>query len=420
MFENLMLFFISVVVLLSMLSIIVFIHEFGHFQVARWCKVKVDVFSIGFGKPLWRQKDKHGTEWRISMLPLGGYVRFFGDAGPASSPSSDVQQAKDSDQEESAKPITTQFPDAEDGEALEHILTEEEKKVCFHFKPLWQKALIVAAGPFANFLLAIIIFWGFIWGYGIVKSDIYVGEVLPDSPAMEAGFQPGDLVLQVDKKRPENFTELSQYIMTRTGERLNFLVYRDGQNLSLIATPRREEQTDMFGNIQKVGLIGISWDQEKSKTYRVKVGPIRALGRSVDEVWTMLATSVRFLGRIVSFKEDIRQLGGPVKIGKMAGQAATYGSGEEFVKEYSFPQLLSFRLQLLLQLAAMVSVSLGFMNLLPIPALDGGHLALYGYEAVVGKPLNEKIMTAGFKIGIVILLSLMVFVTVNDISQTFF
>lgn len=428
-FSNLVVILVSIVSFVVLLSLIVSVHEFGHFQVARWCGVKVDIFSLGFGKPLFRRKDRHGTEWRISMLPLGGYVKFFGDASVASNPSEEVieehhieeeehQRAENSNEEE-AKPITTQFPGANEKENLHHLLSEEEKKVCFHFKPLWQKALIVAAGPFANFALALVIFWAFFWGYGIVHSKIVVGGFSENSAALEAGFEVGDEIVSVNGQSLRNFNSLRQIVTTNTGTALTFEVKRGGEQLTISATPRRGEIRDALGNVEKVGLIGISQDQSKADQFVQKIGPLRAAGESVRQLTSMISTTVRFFGRLLRGKEDVRQLGGPVDIAKYAGQAATVGFSDDVAPDVPLSARLWYSLQTFIQLAAAISVSIGFLNLLPIPVLDGGHLATYAWEALTGQPPNEAVMGAAYRIGIVLLLSLMIFVTVNDVTQLF-
>lgn len=406
-----------------LLSFIVFFHELGHFQVARWCGIKVDVFSIGFGKVLLKCFDKHGTEWRISLLPLGGFVKFFGDAGPASNPSEAVHQEQAREDEEEAEeegaPMTTQFPGNSEKERLAQQLTDEEKAVCFHFKPLWQKALVVAAGPFANFILAVVILTGLLWS--MEERRIYeatISDVVADSPAAEAGFQPGDTVLSVNGRRVNSFQEMTYFVKLGTGETLVFEVDRGGEIVELTAVPRREELEDGFGTTARVGYLGVYGDMEAYRT--VKYGPISAFTTAVAQVGDVLRVTVKFISRIFMGKEDLSQMGGPLKIGNYAGKSTLSGFDEALPQELTLMDRLVISFRAFLGMAAMISISVGFLNLLPLPVLDGGHLVFYAYEAIAGQPLSEKIQVASFKIGIVILLSLMVFITFNDAIQMFF
>lgn len=369
-----------------LLAIIVFVHEYGHFITARLCGVRVEVFSIGFGKPFLKWTDRHGTQWRIAPIPLGGYVRFFGDANAASAADPDIVDSH---------PATTQFP--KPGEGRAKGLTPDEKKVCFHFKPVWQRALIVGAGPAANFLLALAIFWGFFLAFGVKTFEPVVGAVSPGSAAAAAGFQPGDEILSVDGRRVDSFDDLSQIIMLSTGEALKIEVLRDGRQIVLVATPRRGGRPDGLGNEPRVGILGVSVDQTRIVDKRL--GPVAALAAAAQQVYEVLEGTVRFLGRLVIGKEDAEQLGGPVKVFKYASQALQLGP-DVFVN-----------------LAAVMSISIGFLNLLPIPVLDGGHLLYYAYEAATGRPLGAKVQAIGFRIGMILLMSFMIFVTWNDIKS---
>ncbi|MBI1366397.1 MAG: PDZ domain-containing protein [Alphaproteobacteria bacterium] len=400
---------VFVVAFLILLSIIVFSHEYGHFRMARLLGVRVDVFSIGFGKPLARWVDRKGTEWRIAAIPLGGYVKFFGDANAASQPAAGVveEQSKDS-------PWTTQFP--RPGESAAGSMTPEERRSCFHFKPVWVRAAVVAAGPFANFLLAIAIFWVFLFSFGEIVVKPIVGAVDPDSAAAEAGFMPGDRIISIDGRPVRDFDDLGVAVKLSSGERLTFIVERDGANIALQATPRREQMKDSFGNTVEAGRLGITADPKAQA--QVRYGPVAALRESCERTVGVLGATVKFLGRLIIGKENTSELGGPVKMAKYAGQAAMSGFDKS---AYAEPPGLWTKLKVSLagfaNLAAVVSISMGFMNLLPIPVLDGGHLMYYAYEAVARRPLGAKAQAIGFGMGIVLLASLMLFVTWNDISN---
>ncbi len=411
---------ITIISFLVLLSFIVFFHELGHFQVARWCGIRVDVFSIGFGPILLKRTDRHGTEWRISALPLGGFVKFFGDAGPASNPSAEISEEKKHGKEadnDGAGPGMTQFPKVSEKDRLVSSLTEEEKAVCFHFKPLWQRAAVVAAGPIANFILAIVIFATLLMAVGKTIAEAKISDITEGSPAAEAGFIPGDKIVSINGKQVNDWSDLTQTVKLSTGEELAFMVERDGTLLTLIATPVRKELPDRYGNPVSAGYLGVS--STGDYTFE-RYGPIKAVGTATVTVGEMIGLTVKFLGRIIRGKEDLSQLGGPVKIAKYAGQSSMSGFDEAIPKEVSLGRRLLISLVDFVQIAAMISVSVGFLNLLPVPVLDGGHLVFYAYEAVAGQPLSEGLQAVSFKIGIVLLLSLMVFVTWNDVTQEFF
>ncbi len=402
---------ISIVSFLLLLSFIVFFHEFGHFSVARMLGVRVDTFSIGFGKPLLKWMDRKGTEWRISMIPLGGYVKFFGDLNAASQPDPTLQD--DSlDDEAAQKPVTTQFPTG-DAQALAAGMTEEERSVCFHFKPVWARAMVVAAGPLANFVLAIAIFASLMMFFGRAVVAPVIGNVTPDSAAAAAGLLAGDRIVEVNNKQINDFYDVRSIVQLATGDSLTIKVDRDGELVSVVAVPRREEIEDAFGNKVKMGLLGISSNGEVEFK---KFGPLEAVGASVKEVVRIISTTFRFIGRLVQGKESAEQLGGPVKMAKYAGQAASLGFGDRISDEASFGDRLRISLVNWINLAAFISVSIGFLNLLPIPVLDGGHLVYYGYEAVAGRPVGPRVQMIGYQIGLLLLVSFMVFVTWNDIS----
>ncbi len=410
--ENLILFPVFLVSFILLLSLIVFVHEYGHFAAARMLGVRVDVFSIGFGKVLARWRDRHGTEWRISLLPLGGFVKFFGDAGPASNPSADVEAEKD-------QPATTQFPKPGQEDDLALRMTPEERKVCFHFKPVWARAIIVAAGPFSNFVLAIAIFWALIMTFGDSVVEPRIGRVAPGSAAEAAGFLPGDVIVSANGRPVTSFDDLMMVTRLGAGDEIAFAVERDGEAIVIIATPRREVVEDAFGNKSTGGLLGLSPDRDAYKI--IKRGPVDALGVAADRCWSVVASTTKFLGRLITGREDASNLGGPLKMAQYAGQAMTSGfSGDDKTLESrSLWERLKISLATFVNLAAFVSVSIGFLNLLPVPVLDGGHLMYYAYEAAAGKPLGVRAQAIGFRLGLLLLGSFMLFVTWNDISSFF-
>ena len=370
---NIVSLFSYIVPFLFVLTIVVFFHELGHFSVARFFKTKIDVFSVGFGKEIFGWNDKHGTRWRVSWLPLGGYVKFFGDEGAASTPD------KDRLAEQRAS------------------MTEEELAGCFHFKPLHQRAAIVAAGPFANFVLAIFIFWAFFWIIGETVMAPRVGKIVEGSAAEEAGLQPGDLITHIDGRPISSFAELQSIVSLSSDTELLVSIDRAGQPVELKATPRRTEDEDPFGNKINVGKIGFYHTGADEDVQRLRYGFVESAQQGVSRTWFIAEQTMVFLGRLVRGKEDSTQISGPLRIAQISGKVASIG------------------IFALINLAAVLSVSIGLINLFPIPMLDGGHLMFYGYEAVAGKPLGERAQDYGFRIGLALVLCLMVFATWNDL-----
>jgi regulator of sigma E protease len=403
---------ITLVAFIILLCLIVFFHEYGHFLAARLLGVRVEVFSIGFGKTLAKWRDRHGTEWRIAMLPLGGYVKFYGDAGPASAPGESVTAARES------HPATTQFPRPGREHAAARGMSAEDRAACFHFKPVWARALIVAAGPFANFALAVAIFFGLLLVFGSIVGDAKVGRVIEGSAAEEAGFRKGDLILTANGARIDTFSDLAMVTRLSSGETLAFRVERDGEVITILATPRRQLVEDAFGNKTEMGALGIEGDP--TAFHRVRYSASEAFAGAVKQVWQIIGSTTKFLGRLVLGKEDAKQLGGPIKMAQYAGQSALSGfSADEGLESLDFLTRLQISLATFINLAGIVSVSIGFLNLLPVPVLDGGHLMYYAYEAAAGRPLGPKAQAIGFRVGIVLLASFMLFVTWNDISSFF-
>lgn len=360
----------KIVPFLFILTIIVFFHELGHFLVARWCNVKVDAFSVGFGKELLGRTDRHGTRWKLSLIPLGGYVKFAGDENAASVP----------DRSRIAQ------------------MSEEERQTAFVAKPVWQRAAVVAAGPAANFLLAIVIFAAIFSTSGRLVTAPVINQVQADSAAEAAGLQPNDRILTVDGVAIETFSDLQRIVTGSADIQLMLEVERGSSVLSIPVTPRYREISDRFGNVQKVGLLGVTRSPSREEVVLQEFGPLDAVVEGTRETLFISGRTLSYLWGLISGRESAEQLGGPIKIAQMSGQVAELG----------FIPLLSF--------AAVLSISIGLLNLMPIPVLDGGHLVFYAAEAIRGRPLSERVQDIGFRIGLGLVLLLMVFATWNDIT----
>jgi regulator of sigma E protease len=358
-----------VVPFLFVLTIVVFFHELGHFLVGRWAGVRVLTFSLGFGPELFGFNDRHGTRWKISAIPLGGYVKFFGDETEASTPSA---------------------------ETLAHM-TPEERALSFHHKKVGPRAAIVAAGPIANFLLAIVIFACMFTFFGKPNTSARVDKVEANSAAAAAGFQAGDVVTAIDGNKIETFSDMQRIVSGRAGERLTFTVKRGEANLQLQGTPELREVKDPFGNVQRLGVLGITRQTAAGDVVTERVDPATAVWLGVKETWFVIDRTLAYVSRIFTGRESADQVGGPLRIAQMSGQVATIGLGA------------------LIQLAAVLSISIGLLNLFPVPLLDGGHLLFYAIEAARGRPLSERAQEVGFRIGLGLVLMLMVFATYNDI-----
>lgn len=354
---------------LFVLTLVIFFHELGHFLVARWTGVKVLAFSIGFGPELFGFDDRHGTRWRLAAIPLGGYVRFAGDDNAASAP---------------------------DVAALE-TMTPEERRRSFFFAPLPARAAIVAAGPIANFLLAIAIFAGIFMVMGRPATDAVVDQVDPGSAAAEAGIAPGDLVVEIDGVKIASFGDMQRIVEQSADRSLKVVVERGGARVDLTATPKLREITDSFGNKLRIGLLGIKRSTNPQNVRMERFGPLEAVAAGAQETWFQVARTASYLGRLVVGRESADQIGGPIRIAKTSGDFASLG----FVA--------------LLTLAAILSVSIGLLNLVPIPLLDGGHLLFYAIEALRGRPLGSRAQEIGMRIGLALVLMLMIFATWNDI-----
>lgn len=362
--------FLSVLVpFLFVLTVVVFIHELGHFLVARWCGVTVQAFSIGFGREIWGFYDRHGTRWRLAWIPLGGYVKFVDDENGASVPSQ---------------------------EALER-LTPEEREGAFQNKTLAQRAAVVAAGPIANFLLAIALFAGIFTFVGVSVTAPRVDELIPGGAAEQAGFKAGDLILAIDGKPIESFNEMQRLVGESADQELSFLLERGGTQITLKATPGRREMSDRFGNKLRLGVIGVKRTTQPEDWEYKHYGPLEAVWMGVKETNFIISKTLSYVRDVVLGRESADQLGGPIRIAEVSGQVASAG----FIP--------------LLNLTAILSVSIGLINLFPIPLLDGGHLLFYALEAIRRRPLSARAQEIGFRVGLTLVLMLMMYATFNDL-----
>jgi len=350
---------------LFLITVVVFFHELGHFSVARLFGVRIETFSIGFGPAIVKWKDRKGTQWKISWIPLGGYVKFFGDADGASTP----------DREAAAS------------------MSAADRAVAFPFKPLWQRALIVAAGPVANLVLAVAIFMGIFMFYGYAVVPPVVASFSPNSAAHDAGLKVGDRIVSIDGDSVDDFDDIHAIVAFSIGQKLRLAVDRGGHEMTFIVTPRRDVDVDPAGNKSVVGKLGIASAQIKSL---VHLGPIRAAGAALGQIRLIVVTTYRGLTRS---PEGLRQVSGVIGIANMSGKIAAIG------------------LMALIQLAALLSVSIGLVNLFPIPLLDGGHLLYYACEGVLGRPLGERAQDVGFRLGLAVVLGMFLLATWNDLVR---
>jgi regulator of sigma E protease len=356
---------------LFVFSIVVFFHELGHFLVARWCGVRVLVFSIGFGPELFGFNDRHGTRWKVAAVPLGGYVKFLGDENAASVP----------DQNAIAE------------------MSEADRRDSFPHKSVGARAAVVAAGPIANFLVAIAIFAGLAMLYGKPSTAARVDIVSAGSAAEEAGFQTGDIVLSINGRRIDNFTEMQRIVRLSAGEKLTIVVRRADRELTLTAVPRLQESKDPLSDGSRQWILGITRSPDPSERLYEPVSPIGAVAFGVTETWFVVQTTFTSIGRMFVGREPADQIGGPIRIAEESCKVASLG------------------MVALLTLTALLSISIGLLNLFPIPLLDGGHLLFYSIEKLRGRPLSDRAQEFGFRIGLAVVLMLMIFATYNDISR---
>jgi regulator of sigma E protease len=359
-------FFWTVLSFLLVIGPLIFIHELGHYLVGRWFGVKADIFSIGFGREIAGWTDRRGTRWKLCWLPLGGYVKFAGDMNPASQPSPEWL-----------------------------ALPPEERARTFQSKSVWKRFLIVAAGPVTNFLLAIVVFCGFLMAYGEPRTPAVIAAVEPGSPAAVAGLRAGDRITAIDGSTVDRFEDIANHVVLRPNERLRISYERDGRPAEVLATARAAVERDKFGNEFKRGLLGVGAGARVIEP----VSPGAAIAGAVRMTGQIVGTTIEGLEQIITGRRSVKELGGPLKIAKFSGEQASLG-------------LLAF-----LWFVAVISINLGFINLLPIPMLDGGHLLLYAIEGVRRKPLRPEAQEWAFRTGLAALLALMVFVTLNDLAS---
>jgi regulator of sigma E protease len=348
---------------LVVLTVLVFVHEFGHYWVARRNGVRVETFSIGFGPELFGFNDRHGTRWKFSVVPLGGYVKMFGDADAASTPSAGL-----------------------DG------MTEDQRAVSFHHKRVGQRAAIAVAGPVANFLFSIVVLFFLFMVGGHPFPPAVVGDVSPGGAAAEAGIRAGDRITSIDGTEVDRFAELGTAIRNGNGRPVTLGVDRDGQALSIDLTPRQETVPTTDGGTATIWRLGIAADTGP-------YGVVEAARMSVSESWAIVSMIGKALGQIVTGQSGAENLGGTLRIAQMSGEVAQAG----------FVPLLWFM--------AILSINLGLINLVPIPILDGGHLLFCAIEAIRGRPLGARAQEYGFRLGLALVLTLMLFATWNDLVQ---
>ena len=369
------------------LAAVVTFHELGHYGVAKLFGTKVDRFSIGFGKPIARFTRRSGEEWVVGSLPLGGYVKFAGDSSAAS------------------------VPDHEKLNALRDSLPADEASRLFQFKPVWQRILIVLAGPVANFVLAVLILAGLAWMLGVRDFAPVISEVVPDGAAAEAGFAPGDRIVSLDGREVDDVSDIINYVSLRSDTPIRATVERDSRQRDIVVTPERTTIEDVVGGRADVGRVGIMFRQPADFTPR-RVGPVEALAIGTGQVGDTIGATGTYIRRIFTGAEDGKAMGGVLRIAAITGKAGVDASA----REVPMSERVRGTVLTLVSLMATLSIGLGIANLLPIPMLDGGHLLFYSYEAVAGRPVSERAQDVGVRIGLAVLLGLFVVLTVNDVG----
>lgn len=358
-----------VVPFLVVLTVIVFVHEMGHYLVARWNGIAVQTFSIGFGRELVGFTDRRGTRWRISAVPLGGYVRFVGDMNAASMPDPEL--------------IATADPDLQ--------------KRLFVNQNVWRRIAVVIAGPAANVLFTLLILYALLLGYGKYTIPPVIDDVTAGSVAAEAGLQAGDRIVSIDGYAVRGFEDMQRLVATAPEREIRLVLERGREAQTVRLVPEAASTTDRFGNVHRVGRIGVVKDIAGTEVTLYRPGPVEAIGMTFEEVRFIIDRTAAFLGDFFVGRGDVEQLGGPVKVAKVSGEVATLG------------------VVALINLMALLSLNIGIFNLLPIPMLDGGHLLYYGYEAIRGRPLSQRVQEIGYRFGLAVVFTLMVFTLVNDI-----
>lgn len=354
------------VAFLAVLGPLVFVHEYGHYIVGRWCGVKADTFSIGFGRKIIGWTDKRGTEWKIGWLPLGGYVQFAGDRDAVSQPDAEWQQ-----------------------------LPAEQKSHTFPAQPVWKRALIVLAGPVTNFLFAILIFAAFNMTYGVPQTPAVVGGLQPQSAAQQAGLRIGDRIVSIDGRSVAKFDDIRSAVAFNLGKPANLQIARGGERVDIVLRPRLVSQTDQFGNKGQIAVIGI----QSGRPVYSPVGPLAAVQASAEQTWGLVRLTGNILSQFLTGQRSIKEMGGPIKIAKQSGEMASLGLDD------------------LIIFTAFISINLGFINLLPLPMLDGGHLLFYAYEAVRRRPAPLQAQEWAFRFGFAAVVTLMLVVTFNDLGS---
>ena len=353
---------------IAVLTVIVFVHEMGHYLVARWCGIAIQTFSLGFGPEIVGFNDRHGTRWKISVIPLGGFVRFVGDMNAASMPDPELVAA----------------------------LPEAEQKRLFVNKNVWQRIAVVVAGPVSNVIFTFVVLYGLLLGYGQYTIPPIVGDISWGGVAMQSGLLPGDKIVAVDGFGVRGFEDFQRLISTAPGRPVTIVLDRDGVNRTIVLTPQIADDTDRFGNAHRIGRIGVTRNVEQSDITLYRPNPIEAVAMTGDQIHFIVDRTVAFLGDFFVGRGDPEQLGGPVKVAKVSGEVATLG------------------VVALINLAALLSLNIGIFNLLPVPVLDGGHLMYYIIEAIRRRPLSPKAQEWGYRVGFAIVGTLMIFTLLND------